>query len=98
VRSYNVFNRNTARYLYIAFFIILFVVLYVWQNIGVMRLKMELNGSRKSRAELVKKNDRMRYEIEKFKRVDVVESFAVKNGMRPAGPGDFEVIEENRKK
>ncbi len=70
----------------------LFVVLYVWQNIEIVKIEMEYKSLAGKESQLVKEKDRVLYEIERFRRMDVVEDYARKRGMRQMLPGDFEVI------
>ena len=72
--------------------IMLFVILYVWQNIGVMKIKMEYQNLRRMEMEMIRKNDRLRYEIERFRRMEVVENYAQKNGMKNITPQDFDLV------
>ncbi len=80
------------KYFLIAFVMVVFVILYVWQNIEVMKIKMEYNQSLEEEKELIKRNDRLRYEIERYKRMDLIEANAGRYGMRMITPGDFEII------
>jgi hypothetical protein len=80
------------KYFLIAFVMVIFVILYVWQNIEVMKIKMEYNQSLEEEKELIKRNDRLRYEIEKYKRMDLIEANAGRYGMRRITPRDFEII------
>jgi hypothetical protein len=70
----------------------LFVVLYVWQNIEIVKIEMEYRSLSEKEIQLVKEKDRLLYEIERFRRMDAVEDYARKRGMRQMLPGDFEVI------
>jgi hypothetical protein len=72
---------------------ILFVILYVWQNIGVMKIKMDYRKGIGIERELAKENDRLRYEIERYKITDLIERYAASRGMRELTPDDFEVID-----
>mgnify|MGYP006925666573 FL=1 len=85
-------NEPTTRYFLIAMLIMLFVILYVWQNIGVMKIKMEYQNLRRMEMEMIRKNDRLRYEIERFRRMEVVENYAQKNGMKNITPQDFDLV------
>jgi len=74
----------------------LFVVLYVWQNIEIVKIEMEYRTLSGKESRLVKEKDRLLYEIERFRRMDVVEDYARKRSMRQMLPGDFEVISVRR--
>lgn len=84
------------KYFLIALMIILFVIFYVWQNIEVMQLKLELRESLKTERQLVTDMDRLKYEIEKYKTMGVVEAYVKSSGMRPVTPNDFIVIKEKK--
>ena len=83
---------SSMRYAAIAGLVILFVVLYVWQNISVMRIKMECAAGGLREKALMKKNDRLLYEIERFKRIDLVESRAIQAGMRRISPANMQAV------
>ena len=72
---------------------IFFIIAYVWQNVGVMKIKIEYRKAVAEERQLVNKNDRLRYEIERLRRMDLVERYAAENGMRELEPGDFVAIE-----
>jgi len=78
--------------------IILFVILFVWQNIEVMKIKMDYRRGLQLERQIEMRNDRLRYEIEKLRRMDAIERYAETHGMRRAGPEDIEVIEAVKKK
>lgn len=87
-----------VKYLSIVFSIILFVILYVWQNIEVMKIKMDYRRTVRLENGLVRENDRLRYEMERYRRMDLVEAYAEKRGMKRMTPSDFEIISmKNRK-
>jgi hypothetical protein len=70
----------------------LFVVLYVWQNIEIVKIEMEYKSLSEKESKLVKEKDRLLFEIERFRRMDVVEDYARMRGLRQMLPGDFEVM------
>ena len=86
------------KYFFIAVMMILFVILYVWQNIEVVRMKMEYNTTVQREEELIKINDRLRYEIEQYKRMELIEAYAAQSGMRALMPEDFDIIVTAKKK
>ncbi len=86
------------KYIGIVVFMILFVVLYVWQNIEVMKMKMDYRKDIRIVKQLVEQNDRLRLEIEKYKRMEVIEQYAKSRGMKEIAPGDFEVIDLRKRK
>jgi len=70
----------------------LFVVLYVCQNIEIVKIEMEYKSLSDKESQLVKEKDRLLYEIERFRQMDVVEDYARKRGLRQMLPEDFEVM------
>lgn len=80
------------KYFLIALAMILFVILYVWQNIEVMKIKLEYSEALEKEKELIKMNDRLRFEIEKYKTMDLIEAYAERYGLRQITPRDFEII------
>ena len=80
------------KYFGLVFFMVLFMVLYVWQNIEMMWLKMDYNKVLGAEKYLVIENDRLRYEIEKFRRLDVIIRKAEESGMRSITSKDYETI------
>jgi hypothetical protein len=70
----------------------LFVILYVWQNIEVVQIGMKNRALSRTAAQLAKDNDRLLYEIERYRRMEAVEDHARKNGFRSMLPGDVNVL------
>jgi len=70
----------------------LLVILYVWQNIEIVKIEMRNKALAVQERQLVNDNDRLRYEIERYRRLDLVEERARKSGYRRMLPGDFEVM------
>jgi hypothetical protein len=77
--------------------VIIFVVLYVWQNIEVMKMKMEYRRGVRIEKQLVKENDRLRGEVERMRKMDRIEKYAQGAGLRYLGPQDFDVINMKQK-
>ena len=77
---------------------VLFVVIYVWQNIDMMRMKIDYEKALRTEKQLIKDNDRLRYEIEKFKSMDVIIKYAEENGMKRLTPMDFDAIVIRKKR
>ena len=75
----------------------LFVILYVWQNIEVVQIEMKNRELSVAAARLTKDNDRLLYEIERYRRMEVVEDHARKSGFRTALPGDVSVVVIDKK-
>ncbi len=83
---------NIFRYTTVVLVVIVFVILYVWQNIEVMRMKMSYRDSRSQEIELIKKNDRLRYEISKLNRLEAIRQYARSNGLRPVNENDITIL------
>lgn len=81
------------KYSIVAFCMICFVVLYVWQNIEIMKLKMAMRRSLVYKEELLKEQSRLKYEIECRRRYADVENWAFSYGMSWMRSGDFIVLE-----
>jgi len=76
----------------IALCVIVFVIMYVWQNITVMKIKMGYRAALERERDYRDRNDRVRYEIEKLRRLESVERAAIQAGMRPFTPADMQVL------
>jgi hypothetical protein len=57
-----------------------------------MKIKIDHRKALNEERQLINKNDRLKYEIERYKRTDLVERYAVENGMRELTPYDFVTI------
>ncbi len=77
--------------------VIIFVLLYVWQNVEVMKMKMAYRENAAVEKRLLMENDRLRAAIERYRRVDVAERYARLNGMRELRPSDIIVVQEGKK-
>ena len=71
---------------------VLFVIANVWQNVEVMKIKLDHQKALQEKSDLIKKNDRLKYEIERYKRMDLVMKNAEILGMRESTPNDFETL------
>jgi hypothetical protein len=80
------------KYIVTVFSVIVFVILYVFQNVGVMKIKIECRKDAEAEKRLIIKNDKLRYEIERYKNMEVIERYASERGMRKITPYDFETI------
>lgn len=85
-------NGNSSPIMVVGFLLMFFVVAYVWQNISVMKIKMEFKEAIKKERELYKEHDMLLYEIEKRRRIDRVEEIAQKQGMKRISPYDVTVL------
>lgn len=92
-------EQSSIQYVLMAFIMMVFIVLYVWQNISVMKIKMELRADTAREMELIKINDRLLYEIEQLRRIDLVEQYAISAGFRELTPYNMQtLVAEERKK
>ena len=92
-------EQSSIQYVLMAFIMMLFIILYVWQNISVMKIKMELRTDIARETELIKINDRLLYEIERLRSIDLVEKYAIGAGFRPLTPYNTQtIVVEERKK
>jgi hypothetical protein len=80
------------KYVAIIFSMSLLVVLYVWQNIEIVKIGMKYDAMAAQERKLVNDNDRLRYEIERYRRIDMIAESARKNGYREMLPGDIEIM------
>ncbi len=58
-----------------------------------MKIKIEYRKALNEERQLQNRNDKLKYEIERFRRIDLVEKFAVERGMRELTPYDFVTID-----
>ncbi len=72
--------------------IILFVILYVWQNITVMKIKMNYRRALAQEVELRKKNDVLRFQIEQYRRAEVIEEYAKRMNMKRITAADIDLV------
>ncbi len=70
----------------------MFVVAYVWQNIEVMRVKMNYRRLQADERAMVNKNGRLIYEIERLKNYNSVSRLAQSKGYKKISPSDIDVI------
>jgi hypothetical protein len=57
-----------------------------------MKIKLEYKNYLKIEKQFVKDNDSLVYEIERYRRMDVVSDFARRTGLKPILPDDFDVM------
>jgi hypothetical protein len=70
----------------------LFIITYVWQNIEIMKMKMEYRKFISAEREISERNDRIRYNLEGLRNFSQMKNFAEKNGLRQIGPDDVVII------
>lgn len=85
------------KYFSIAFLLTVFVILYVWQNVEVMKIRMDFRRLNKTSLELTMENDRIRYNIERYRHLDIIEKRAERQGREKMKPTDVVVLVEKEK-
>ena len=70
----------------------MFVVAYVWQNIEVMRVKMNYRKLQADERAMVNRNGRLIYEIERLRNYQSVSRLAQSKGYKKISPSDIDVI------
>jgi hypothetical protein len=70
----------------------------VWQNVEVVKTKMEYRELYRKEKELIQGNDLLRYEIEKMRTFDQVSDFAKENDLVSITPDRFTVLVVDEKK
>jgi hypothetical protein len=76
----------------------LLIITSVWQNIEVMKLKMEYRRLVQDEQKLIKKNDILRYKIATQSRMSVMDQRAKENGYRSMKPGDVNLLYVKKRK
>jgi hypothetical protein len=70
----------------------LFIITYVWQNIEIMKMKMEYRKFISAEREISERNDRIRYNLEGLRNFSQMKNFAEKNGLKQIAPDDVVII------
>jgi exosome complex RNA-binding protein Rrp4 len=83
---------EVIKYFGTAFAIVVFVIFTVWQNIEVMKIRLDVSRLEKDEREILKKNDSILYRIEKMKRIDKISSEAGERNIKKITPGDLIVL------
>jgi len=81
------------KYFLIVVMMSLFIITYVWQNIEIMKMKMEYRKFIRAEREISERNDRIRYNLESLRNFRNMKSFAEKNGLKQIGPDDVVIID-----
>ena len=58
----------------------------------MMKMKIDRHKTIQLEKRIIKQNDRLRYDIEKYKRLDNIIDYAERNSMIRITPDDFETI------
>ena len=69
-----------------------FVVFYVWQNIEMMKMKMDYKKLIRIEREMTVVNDKLRYDFEKLRNFRNIEAGADKKNLKHVSPDDLVVI------
>lgn len=80
------------KYFLIVIMMSLFIITYVWQNIEIMKMKMEYRKFINAEREISEKNDRIRYNLESLRNFRQMKSFAEEKGLKQIGPDDVVII------
>ncbi len=80
------------KYFSIVFMISVFVVFYVWQNIEMMKLKMDYKKLIRTEKEITVVNDKLKFDFERLRNFRSIEANADKNNLKPISPTDLVVI------
>lgn len=78
----------------VVFVMSLFVILYVWQNIEIMKTKMDYKRMVKTEHALSERNAKLKFELEKLRNFSSIESKAGRSGLSRIKPSDVIVIKE----
>ena len=70
----------------------IFVVFYVWQNIEMMKMKMDYKKLIRTEKEITVVNDKLKYEYERLRSFRYIEANADKNNLKYISPADLVVI------
>jgi len=80
------------RYFVIVFLTTLFVIGFVWQNVEVVKIKMEYQKLNKIAEDLYKDKDILIYQIEQHKNSDVIKEKARAAGYKELNPKNMIVV------
>jgi hypothetical protein len=80
------------KYLGIVLCINLVVIAYVWQNIEVMKMRLQQKEIRRAQLGMMQEHDLLLYEIEKRRTMKAMGEYAESHGLRRWAPADIDVI------
>lgn len=80
------------RYFFIVSLLTAFVIGLVWQNLEVVKIKMEYKKLGNAAENLYKSRDLLLYNIERYKKLDIVENKAKALGFREVAPDNVVII------
>lgn len=70
----------------------IFVVFYVWQNIEMMKMKMDYKKLIRTEKEITVVNDKLKFEYERLRSFRYIEANADTNNLKYISPADLVVI------
>ena len=82
-------RKDVVKYFGIVVAMMLFVILYVWQNIEVMKIKLAQQRIMHEEKQLICAQDKLRCQIEYYKTIPAVEVYALTHAMRRVSPDDI---------
>ena len=80
------------KYFSIVLMISIFVVFYVWQNIEMMKMKMDYKKLIRTEQEITVVNDKLKFEYERLRSFRYIEANADKSNLKYISPADLVVI------
>ena len=80
------------KYFSIVLIICIFVILYVWQNIEMMKMRSDYKKLIRTEKELYTVNDKLKLELERLTNFNRVEAFADRNNLKRIGSEDIIAI------
>ncbi len=86
------------KYFMVVLMMSVFVLLYVWQNIEVMRMKMDYRKLIRVEHDLTEENKRYTAELERLRNFRTVENAAAGKGVRRMEPQDMLVLKNDEVK
>jgi len=84
-----------VKYFFVTFLISTFVIIYVWQNIEVMKIKMTYNRLLESEKVLADEQQKLRYEFEKRRNFENIKKVAGSRGFKQIEPEDVYFFKES---
>jgi hypothetical protein len=76
------------KYFLIVIMMSFFIITYVWQNIEIMKMKMEYRKLIDVEMDISEENDRIRFNLESLRSFSNMKSFAEQNRLKQIGPDD----------
>jgi len=80
------------KYFSIVLAISIFVISHVWQNIEMMKMRLDYKKLIKTEKELSAINDKLKFELERLRNFHHMEAYADRNNLKRLGPEDIIVI------